>query len=528
MPLLSFRTKVRRAALIAALLASAAGAAHAQSAAPFALGEQSFVRGLFIDGDTLAIGGSTAQILTRDGRSQRLGQSSGTLALCGRRVGDRLVIAHAGYDAVTRVDGAVTARSAAPVLNGERLVHCAIDAAGAVYFVGERRAVYRWSGRDWSVLAFDGQTNAAAAAIAPDDTLYVLTQRGVLRRRGDVFELALSSTNMPDGESSGAWISERTLRMYIAWDNAVVVLDLRNGNASTHRHSMFGRTRAITGIAAPTGDLVAVAAQSNVALFDGATFSPLPQQYVFAGGLAFDPAGRALYVGAQSTSGAIAITGDRALARLTGAQVEPVQAQPVASDTSAARSAPDEAADARSAQRTEASSVAGQPPANEAPRREQYSYFPVARFGFGLAAGEGASRTHETGFAFDFNAGLFAYKERASVQFLPEIGVSYQAGPSPGGTYLTVGGSVLYGNMLFSGGLLARGMLGGSSSGFAGGVRTGLALQALFTSVTLDVGYQYLLTGGNNQHAFVGTISVNPMPLVGALFLATMFGRIFR
>lgn len=377
-----------------ALLASAPGAATAQSAARFSLGEQSFVRGLFIDGDTLAIGGSTAQIITRDGRSRRLGQSSGTLALCGRRVGDRLVIAHAGYDAVTRVDGAVTARSAAPVLNGERLVHCAIDSGGAVYFVGERAAVYRWSGREWSVLPFDGRTTATAAALAPDDTLYVLTQRGVLRRRGDVFELALSSTNMPGGEPSGAWISGRTLRMYIAWDNAVVVLDLRDGSTSVHRHSMFGRTGAITGIAAPTGDLVAIAAQSNVALFDGATFSPLPQQHVFAGGLAFDPAGRALYVGAQSTSGAIAITGDRAVARLTGATVEPVVEQPLAS---AARPVSDEAADARSAQRTAAPSVAGPPPTNEAPRREQHSYFPVARFGFGLASGLGAARAHETG-----------------------------------------------------------------------------------------------------------------------------------
>jgi hypothetical protein len=143
------------------------------------------------------------------------------------------------------------------------------------------------------------------------------------------------------------------------------------------------------------------------------------------------------------------------------------------------------------------------------------------RFGFGAAMGDGASRNFETAFAFDFTAGLFLHKDRTTFMFMPEIGVSYQGGPSPGGTYFTAGSSVFYGNMLFGGGLLARGLIGGSSSGFAGGFRTGLVLQGLLASITVDLSYQFLPTATDNRHGFVGTVSINPLPLVG---LALMVG----
>ena len=69
---------------------------------------------------------------------------------------------------------------------------------------------------------------------------------------------------------------------------------------------MFGGVRALTGVATAQGDLIAVAAQSTVALFDGRRLTPFDREVVFARELAFDPAGGALYVGAQSELAALA------------------------------------------------------------------------------------------------------------------------------------------------------------------------------------------------------------------------------
>jgi hypothetical protein len=142
--------------------------------------------------------------------------------------------------------------------------------------------------------------------------------------------------------------------------------------------------------------------------------------------------------------------------------------------------------------------------------------------------GTGASRTLETGFSFDALAGAFAYREQSSLQFLPELGVAYQGGPSPGGTYFRAGASVLYGNLIFSGGLSAHGLVGGSSAGFAAGFRAGAIIQTLLTGITLNLGYQFLPTATDNRHAFVGTLSVNPIPLILGIWFASSFFRALR
>ena len=57
-------------------------------------------------------------------------------------------------------------------------------------------------------------------------------------------------------------------------------------------------------------------------------------------------------------------------------------------------------------------------------------------------------------------------------------------------------------------------------------MRSGLVLQAFFTSFTLDLGYQLLPTATDNRHAFVATLSVNPVPLIaGLFFFNALLGR---
>jgi hypothetical protein len=50
-------------------------------------------------------------------------------------------------------------------------------------------------------------------------------------------------------------------------------VDLTTEAATAYAHGMWGRTGAITRIATNDGDLLAVAAQSTVALFDGRRFT---------------------------------------------------------------------------------------------------------------------------------------------------------------------------------------------------------------------------------------------------------------
>lgn len=518
---------LKNAVTITAITAISATNAVAQSAPSFAVGGGSFVHGLFIDGDTLAIGASSSGIVWRSGHTASFGSMGSAQALCGRRVGDHLVIALVRHDSVSRSDGVTAMGGAVPVIEGERISSCAVDPSGDVYFVGEHRAVYRWRGNDWSVLPFDAPTTTFSAAIAADSTLYIATSDGLARRTQTGFErVSLGAFSIPYNGSAKLWISDRTQQVYLAHYGAITVFDPRTGRTRQHRHELFGEPGAITGVASPLGDLVAIATQSNVALFDGSAFTQLPQEFVFARGLAFDPAGGALYVGAQSAFGAVAITHPwlRAAASTAPAPV----AEPIALSTPTTVSA------AVGAQRIEVVSSDGSittgAPAQTttAPRREPYSFFPVVRFGFGLATGTGASRRNEAGFAFDATAGMIAFKDGRSFQFMPELGVSYQAGPTPGGTYFTLGTSALYGSMLFSGGVLARGLLGGSSAGFAAGLRAGVVLQFLYTSLSLDLSYQYLPTAIDNRHGVVATLSFNPVPLVGALFLGAFFHSILR
>ncbi|MFO0556865.1 MAG: hypothetical protein U0269_02485 [Polyangiales bacterium] len=489
--------------------------ARAQSRPSFAVGNNSFVRGLFIDGDTLAIGGSTAGVHWRNGTISSLG-SGGTQALCGRRVGDRLVIARAAFDGVVRSDGVNVASASAPLVDRERISACAVDSTGAVYFAGEHNAIYRWSGDDWSTLRLGAGVSVASLAVSTDDTLYVLASDGLLRRTGSAFDrVALGLESAPTGEATALWISERTHRAYIAWGASLFVLDLGSGAVRLHHHSMFGGCHAITGIAAPSGDLVALAAQSNVALFDGRAFTTLGRDYVFTRALAFDPPGGALYVGAQSEVGALSIDHPALRAYAATLPAPVVAAAPTMNDpvpTQRITVAPANASPPRSSQPSTS-------------RNDPYTFIPTVRFGFGAAMGTGASRNLETGFSFDAIAGAFGYRERSSVQFLPELGVAYQGGPSPGGTYFRAGTSVLYGNLLFSGGLSAHALIGGSSAGFAAGLRTGVILQTLLTGITVDLGYQFLPTATDNRHAFVGTLSVNPIPLILGIWFASSFFR---
>jgi hypothetical protein len=503
---------------IAIAIATQTTDARAQSRPSFALGNNSFVRGLFIDGDTLAIGGSSAGVYWRNGTISSLGEG-GTQTLCGRRIADRLVIARASFTGVERSDGVNVTSASAPLVNGERISACAVDSTGAVYFAGEHNAVYRWSGDDWSTLRLSPGVTVTSLALSTDDTLYVLATDALLRRSGSAFErVVLSFGRTPTGEATALWISERTHRAYIAWGASLIVLDLRSGAVRLHEHSMFGECGAITGIAAPSGDLVAIAAQSRVALFDGRSFTMLGPQYAFARGLAFDPAGGALYVGAQSEVGAIAIDHPAMRAYAATLPAAVVAPAPTMNDPVPTQQLP-------------VSPVNASPPRSSEPsssRSDPYTFIPTLRFGFGAAIGTGASRNLETGFSFDATAGVFGYRDRLSVQFLPELGVAYQGGPSPGGTYFRAGTSVLYGNLVFSGGLSAHALIGGSSAGFAAGLRTGVILQALLTGITVDLGYQFLPTATDNRHAFVGTLSVNPIPLILGILFASAFFRSLR
>jgi hypothetical protein len=230
--------------------------------------------------------------------------------------------------------------------------------------------------------------------------------------------------------------------------------------------------------------------------------------------LAFDLAGRALYVGAQQGVTAVAIAHPW-LASAASA-LPPAVPQPV-SETQPVRPSA-----------VEPRTPLAQPSAAvRAPSRARgFQFFPTARAGFGVAMGPLASGSIDTAFALDVRAGAIGYRDESSDwQLWPELGVAYQSGPTPGGTYFTAGLTALYGSLLFSGGLGAHAVLGDARTGLGVGARSSLVLQGLFTALTVDLSHQWVRAGPDDRHEFRATLAINPIPIVAGLFFMGGFFR---
>jgi hypothetical protein len=500
---------------IALALTTLAPAAQAQSAEAFPSVHASFVRGAFIDGDLLAVGGGGVALQWRGG-ARFNAELRGVRALCGARVGDRLVVVAVDDREMVLSDGATSRRASVPTLEGERVVGCAVDANGRVFFAGESRAIYRLHDGQWRLLTTPSGASIRSIATGPAG-VFVASERGFWRVEEERVEpLTVTGLEGREGEPASAWVSPRTGRLYLAWGDALVSVDVARGTATSHRHGMFGRAQSLTGVASNEGDLLAIGAQSEVALFDGRTFTVVARDGVtFNRALAFDLAGRALYVGAQQGVTAVAIAHPW-LASAASALPPPVP-QPVHTTQPAnAVTAPSRTPLAQP-----------RPAAPTLPRARRFQFFPTARAGFGVAMGPLASGSIDTAFALDVRAGAIGYRDESrDWQIWPELGVAYQTGPSPGGTYFTAGLTALYGSLLFSGGLGAHALVGDARTGLGAGVRSSLVLQGLFTALTVDLSHQFIRVGPEDRHEFRATLAINPIPIIAGFFLMSGFFRV--
>lgn len=142
-----------------------------------------------------------------------------------------------------------------------------------------------------------------------------------------------------------------------------------------------------------------------------------------------------------------------------------------------------------------------------------------------MAIGNAVAGSLDSGFAFDARLGALRYHRRRGLQLWPELGVAYNGGPAPGGTYFTAGLAALYGTLQFSGGVGASLVVGDARTGLGAGVRTSVVLQTALTSLSVDLSHQYLSVGTENRHEFRATLGINPIPLI---FVATFIRGIVR
>lgn len=493
--------------LCALALLVCAASVHAQTppAVPaFAIEPNTFVRGIYLDGDLLSVAGSHQSLQWRNGTHGDPGRLYTVSAHCGARVGSGVLIVSTDSRDVTFSNGQTHTRVALPVIDHERITSCAVDAAGRTYFTGERHAIYVHHRGTWRTVPM-GTTPVSVIVARDDGAVFAVGFAGVVRVETDrMVPVPVQGFAVLGRSPESAWLSPVSGRLYLAAGASLLAVDLAQGRATAHPHGMFGSANALAGVATANGDQLAIAAQSDVALFDGRTFTVVARGAFFARGLAFDVRGRALYIGAQSAVTRVALPESWAMAPsvpLSAPEVAARVTPPVPSTIPTARVPT---------------------PPSQSPSQDDITslWFPTVRAAFGVSIGNTATGALDSGFAFDARAGALRYTERRSrLQLWPELGVAYNAGPAPGGTYFTAGLSALYGGLVFSGGVGANLVFGDARTGVGVGLRSSLVMQFAATSLTVDLSHQYLNVGPENRHEFRATIGLNPLPLILAVAL---------
>ncbi|MEZ4380992.1 MAG: hypothetical protein R3A79_06570 [Nannocystaceae bacterium] len=410
-------------------------------------------------------------------------------------------------------------KTRAPTVDDDELVAVAVDDAGVVYAAGLRRALYVARGDDWSVHRYPAPLQgevAAAVWLGGGELLLVGGDGLALRFMDGAFsrspripaEVTESLTHAWQSPGGDLWLTGLRGLVRVRPDGAL----------SRSQPPTSSGLRGLSGVHTAQGDVVAVAATSELFLFDGARYSRVDGSYTFPEGIFLDGAGAVLYVAHRD--------GLRRLA-LDHPKLAP-HALP-AGATCPLPARPDDAGRLAELRRYDLVEPIERPgleevkPGKSTPRQSM----PIFRTALGVVSGRvpaepGAEARMGAAFALDVGVGgTIGLTKHVSIW--PEIGYSYGRLPGGANHLFLVGVGPLFGNKWAAAGVLPRFALGGGENLFGVGVRTGLIGSFLLDIVAVEVGHQWLRAGERDIHELRTMISVNGLPLLVILGNARLF-----
>ena len=431
----------------------------------------------------------------------------------------------------------------APTIGGEGLVAVAVDEEGAVYAAGERQALYVVRGDDWTIHRYppsltgeagEARSSAAVEVLAAEwveeGSLLLVGQRGLaLNFASGAFGASSRVPRSHGGDLRGAWMSPRG-DLWLLGEGELLQSPAGGGELRHHKLPVFGSLAALSGVHTDAGDVVAVAGQSELVIFDDGRMDLVAGRYTFPEGIFLDAAGGLLYVAHRDGLRRLAIEHPKLAPRgLPVGAACPIEAQPESAEVMA------EASSAGLVPPVEAPTLEEVKPAK--PRRRQS--MPIGRVALGVASGEVAPADPggeaQLGAAFALDVGLGAtLGVHRRVSLWPEVGYSYSRLPGGANHLFLAGVGPLVGGELAAVAVLPRLAVGGSEAFFGVGMRTGLIGSFAYDMIAVEVAHQWLRSGGDDLHELRTMVSVNALTLLVVLGIASVFsrgrgrGRLFR
>jgi len=464
----------------------------------------------------MLVGGyGTVHMICRDGRRTSSPKLYGISQIDAHGSGSdfRAVVAGRDGKLMTFFEGKWEVAQA-PTIGEEDLVGAVIDGHGTTSVAGKQTALYQTAGDTWSIHRYPEQLGEVHSLAQYTDGRIVLGgSRGVYTYFGDTFSAKKLSQSL-DGAPKDMWISSDDT-LWLVTDSKLARLT-KTGEFQTFEPPLFGRLRAISGVSTPAGEVVAVAAQSELALFDGTHFLRMSGNYSFPEDLHLDGANEALYIAHRDG--------------LTHVQFDHPTIVPRAIDVDTICPIPKQLGGTQGAMTGVHSSRTTKAKLSEAKKKSSQGTrdsMPTLRLAFGVAFGQDSEQSPDASFAFDLMAGgTIGVAPKLSV--FPEFGYGHSRLREAREDLFLAGVGPLWGNEIAAVGVVPRFALGKSNSQFAIGTRTGLIGSFGMDILAIEVAHQWLRVGGQNLHEGRVMASINILPLFAAVLLAAALGGLSR
>ena len=410
----------------------------------------------------------------------------------------------------------------APVLNQEEIKGVAVDPRGRVLAAGESGALYVWDRDSWQVHRYPAGSKINGIVSAPDGSAYLFGARGLLLafQHDALRAIVIDATPPLAGDLLAAWQSPQSGLLWVTSEQGFIAsVEIKSGQARAVKSPLFGAARAITGVPTPSGDLVAVSGQSDLALYDGKDWKPLGVNLSFPEGLFLDLRGGALY--AVNRDGLARVPIEHPQLAAAQAALPPVStggnavcppdlagAPPLAPVPIAKRAVP----------------PAGDEPTE--PRTVDALRWPTLRVAAGYGFHPGEPGGIKSTFDLDVNMGMRAGVTR-SFALWPELGYSYITGGREGGHFVTAGVGPIFGSPIIAVGWLPKVVVGDARGAFGVGMRNSVVGSFIYDIVSVELSHQWIHTSLADHHEGRVMFGFDVLPVAGYLLFTNLMYSIF-
>ncbi|MGB1012525.1 MAG: WD40/YVTN/BNR-like repeat-containing protein [Nannocystaceae bacterium] len=474
---------------------------------------------LWSDGTVMLVADNDRVHMTcRDGRQTTSPSLYGASEIHGRGSGDEFEAVAVGRDGkLVTYRGGAWEVARAPMRPGEDLVGVTIDRHGTIFAAGEQTALYEKSGDTWSIHRYPKELDEVHSLAQYSDGRIVLGgSRGVYTYLGKGFSAKKISQSL-SRHVNDMWISEDDT-LWLITDKQLVSLT-KTGAFQIYKTPVFGDLRTIHGVTTPSGDVVVVGGQSEIAFFDGNEFLEASGLDVLPEDLYLDGINEAAYIAQTEGLAHIEFDHPKIVPQAAGFGTCPIPKTAIPNMGILALGN-------RSLSPT--AKVTLTPAAKKSTyRRANRDSMPALRLAFGAAFGKDAEERPDVGFAFDLMGGAtLGVAPRLSL--FPEIGYGLSRMRENREHLFMAGVGPLWGTEAVAIGVVPRFAIGKSDNQFAIGTRTGLIGSFGMDILAIEVAHQWLRVAGQNVHEGRVMASINVLPLVGFLFLAAALRNVKR